>query len=145
MILISHRGNINGKFELYENNPNYIDKAISDGYDVEVDVRLNDGILYLGHDAIQYDVSPRWFRDRLDKLWIHCKNIESIEWFSLSEYKYNYFWHDNDTITFTSRGYMWAHSGKQPIFGSIAVLPELFDQDTSKCKGICSDFIKKHN
>jgi len=30
MVLISHRGNTNGKFESYENEPMYIDKAISE-------------------------------------------------------------------------------------------------------------------
>jgi len=38
MILISHRGNINGRLESYENAPNYIDSAISKGYDVEIDI-----------------------------------------------------------------------------------------------------------
>ena len=50
MLLISHRGNINGKFESYENEPNYIDKALSLGYDVEVDVWFVDDNFYLGHD-----------------------------------------------------------------------------------------------
>ena len=34
MILISHRGNINGKNLNIENHPSYIDKAIEAGYDV---------------------------------------------------------------------------------------------------------------
>lgn len=38
MILISHRGNLYGENFLDENNPSYIDVAISKGYDVEVDV-----------------------------------------------------------------------------------------------------------
>jgi len=38
MILISHRGNINGRFESWENEPTYIDKAIAEGYDVEIDI-----------------------------------------------------------------------------------------------------------
>ena len=38
MKLIAHRGNIDGAKPLDENNPEYIDTAISKGYDVEVDV-----------------------------------------------------------------------------------------------------------
>ena len=38
MILISHRGNINGPNPEMENNPEYIQKALDLGYDVEVDV-----------------------------------------------------------------------------------------------------------
>ena len=35
MILISHRGNINGKIPEYENNPDYVDSAINLGYEVQ--------------------------------------------------------------------------------------------------------------
>jgi hypothetical protein len=38
MILISHRGNINGRIEGLENTPNYIQDAIKLGYDVEIDL-----------------------------------------------------------------------------------------------------------
>lgn len=34
--------------------------------------------------------------------------------------------------------------GKQPILNSIAVMPELYDDDISKCIGICSDYISKY-
>ena len=37
MILISHRGNLNGKTD-DENKPKYIEEAFSQGFDVEVDV-----------------------------------------------------------------------------------------------------------
>ncbi len=38
MILISHRGNINGKNEIRENSIFYIMEALSMGFDVEIDV-----------------------------------------------------------------------------------------------------------
>ena len=43
MYLISHRGNLNGIEKNNENNPDYINQAISRGYDVEVDVRYESG------------------------------------------------------------------------------------------------------
>jgi len=144
MILISHRGNINGRFESWENEPTYVDIAISEGYDVEVDVWYKDQILWLGHDKPEYRVNFEWFRDRITKLWIHCKNIESVEWFNNSEYNYNYFWHQEDTLTLTSHKYIWAYPGKQPIMGSIAVIPEIYNDNILKCAGICSDHIKKY-
>jgi hypothetical protein len=144
MILIAHRGNTIGKFESYENEPNYIDKAIQEGFVVEVDVWYINNILYLGHDEPQYGVNFRWFRDRLTKLWIHCKNIEAVELFSESEYEFNYFWHQEDTLTLTSHKYIWAYPGKQPIKNSIAVMPELYNDDISMCLGICSDYIKNY-
>ena len=54
----------------------------------------------------------------------------------------HYFWHETDTITITSRGYIWAYPGKQPIQNSIAVMPELHNESVEHCLGVCSDFIK---
>lgn len=144
MILIAHRGNTNGPLESWENEPTYIDLAISKGYDVEIDVWYKDGILRLGHDKPQYGVDFRWFRDRITKLWVHCKNIEAINFFKASGYEFNYFWHETDTITLTSAKYIWAYPNKQPIENSIAVMPEIHNDDVSKCIGICSDYIEKY-
>lgn len=144
MILISHRGNTIGKIESYENEPNYIDKAISQGYDVEIDIWYVDGILYLGHDKPQYGINLTWVKDRIDKLWIHCKNVEAINYFNESQYEFNYFWHENDTITLTSLNFIWAYPGKQPIEKSIAVMPEINNDDIVKCIGVCSDYIEKY-
>jgi hypothetical protein len=144
MILISHRGNIVGRFESYENEPNYIDLALSEGYDVEVDVWVIEGIFYLGHDKPQYGITLDWLNERKDKLWIHCKNTEAVEWFNTLCNTYNYFWHQEDTLTLTSKGYIWVYPGKQPINNSIAVMPEINNDDTSHCLGICSDFIQNY-
>jgi hypothetical protein len=141
MILIAHRGNINGPMESLENEPTYIDLAISKGFDVEVDVWYIDGLLYLGHDEPQYVVDPRWFIDRISKLWIHCKNIEAITYFQNREYGFNYFWHETDTIALTSTNHIWAYPGKQPIPKSIAVMPEINNDSLDLCIGVCSDFI----
>ena len=78
MILISHRGNINGRFESYENEPNYIDLAIKKGFDVEIDIWYKDKLLWLGHDIPQYGVNIDWLKNRLPNLWIHCKNIDAM-------------------------------------------------------------------
>ena len=83
MILISHRGNTDGKFESWENEPTYIDKAISEGYDVEVDVWFVDNVLYLGHDKPDYGVDFRWIIDyqscgyivKIQKLLFTLKNV----------------------------------------------------------------------
>lgn len=142
MILISHRGNINGKNSEMENHPSYIDEAISLGFDVEVDMWWIDGRTYLGHDEPQYEVDDIWLTERIDKLWIHCKNVELLYWIRTTIL--HYFWHEEDTLTLTSKGYMWVYPGKQPIVGSIAVMPEIHNDDVSKCLGICSDVIEKY-
>jgi hypothetical protein len=143
MILISHRGNINGKIPEKENNPEYIDKAISLDYEVEIDVWCIEGILLLGHDEPQYGVTQQWLNKRSQSLWIHCKTVEAMEWFNSIE-GFNYFWHEEDTVTLTSKGFIWAYPGKQPIKRSIAVMPEINNDDIIQCIGVCSDFIRNY-
>ena len=144
MILISHRGNINGKDISRENHPSYIDEAIQTGYNVEIDIWVKDNTPILGHDIAQYEISYNWIKTRQDKLWIHCKNLLAIEWLA-SYSNLNYFWHQKDDLTITSKGVLWAYPGKQPIKNSIAVLPEIFNDDLSQCIGICSDYIQNYN
>jgi hypothetical protein len=139
---ISHRGNINGKNPNMENNPAYIDDAISEGYDVEIDIRVMDGKIYLGHDEPQYEVDYKWLADRYKNLWIHCKNVESLDF--VNRTRLHWFWHEEDTLTLTSKGYVWVYPGKQPIKNSIAVMPEINEDDVSLCIGICSDQIEKY-
>jgi hypothetical protein len=143
MILISHRGNIDGKIIERENHPTYIDEAIALEYDVEIDVWMIEGVLFLGHDEPQYGVSQHWFSERYEKLWIHCKNIEAVEWFNMLN-SYHYFWHQEDTLTLTSMNVIWAYPGKQPIKGSIAVMPEIYNDNLDECIGICSDYINDY-
>jgi hypothetical protein len=143
MILISHRGNIYGKNKDLENSPEYIDYAMDLGYDVEIDLWLNSGMVSLGHDQAEYEIQLDWLATRIHKLWIHCKNIEAIE-FMNDKPQFNYFWHQNDTVTLTSKNYIWAYPGTQPILNSIAVLPEIYNDSVENCVGVCSDEIVKY-
>ena len=141
-MLISHRGNLMGKIPEKENTPNYIDAAIFSGFDVEVDLWFNDGKFFLGHDLPENEIEISWIRERSEKLWIHAKNSGALE--NLMETDLHYFFHADDMATITSKGFVWVYPGKQPIKNSIAVLPELFDDQISQCYGVCSDFILKH-
>jgi len=143
MILISHRGNINGRIPEMENKPGYIEDAIKMGYNVEIDVWLVDHGFFTGHYSPQYEVSYDWFFMRMDKFWVHCKNIKALTF--LLHSSLNCFWHEKDKVTLTSKKYIWAFPGSQPIEKSIAVLPELNNDDISQCMGICSDVIVKYN
>jgi hypothetical protein len=147
MIYISHRGNINGRIENVENKPEYVNDTILLGYDVEIDVWFVDGEWWLGHDTPQYKVSVEWLEERQDKLWIHCKNVEAVVELESGNKHYdgfNFFWHETDTLTLTSLSFIWVYPGKQPIKGSIAVMPEIHNEDVSQCYGICSDYIEKY-
>jgi hypothetical protein len=138
MILISHRGNIDGPNEVRENSPYYIMEAIVMGFDVEVDVWFIDGKFWLGHDEPQYKTDYKFLMN--EKLWCHAKNLDAL--FEMKKYAIHYFWHETDTVTLTSKNYVWAYPGKQPIKGSIACLPEIQNDSVLLCKGICSDYIK---
>lgn len=147
MVLISHRGNINGKESSKENTIAYILNTLSLGYDVEIDIwNINNEKLHLGHDEPQDVVTLDWLKLYSSRLWLHCKNISALLFFKEihQTYNFNYFWHEEDTVTLTSKGYIWAYPGKQPIQGSIAVLPELNNEKVTNCAGVCSDFIEKY-
>ena len=152
MKLIAHRGNLNGPNFLRENDPSYIDEAINLGFDVEIDVRYNisEKKFYLGHDYSQYSVTLNWINQRMNSLWIHCKNMDSLYYFSSETKGYNYFWHQEDDFTLTSKNYIWTYPGKSYTPLSIIVLPEintdikLFNNlKLYKCFGICSDYVNE--
>lgn len=142
MMIISHRGNIRGPVPDKENRPSYIDCALGNGYDVEIDVRLIDGELWLGHDEPQYKITHRWLRERRNHLWIHCKNFEAAKdcWI------YQSFCHTSDPFTYTSVGKIWLHDLSQ-IIDENAIIPLLNeDEVTGFCMnnkipyGICTDY-----
>lgn len=145
MIIISHRGNLEGPIPLRENSPDYIDEAIAAGFDVEIDVRCEDHKFYLGHDEPQYYVPMTWLFKRKDKLWIHCKDLKSLDVLSSSPINFHYFWHETDQYTLTSNGIGWVLVGQFPFKKSIIVLPESIDlysyqpEYIEQSYGICTD------
>jgi hypothetical protein len=142
MILIAHRGNLEGPNSEYENRPEYIEEALSKKYDVEIDLWLIDGNYFLGHDGPEYPVKLEWLLRRSQSLWVHCKNVEAMS--KLDPDYFNFFWHENDTVVLTSHCDLWAYPGKQPIKNSIAVMPEIHNDNLDFCKGICTDFVLKY-
>ena len=109
MILISHRGNLNGPDPKNENSHEYIDIAIENGFDVEVDVYFYKNNFYLGHDEPTYLSSLEYLENK--KIWCHAKNMEAMEAFYKT--KCHYFWHETDSLTLTSKGYYWTYPGKK--------------------------------
>jgi len=144
MILIAHRGNIEGKTS-FENTPNYILNALQKGYECEIDVHFKNESWFLGHDNILTEISINFLL--LSKLWLHAKTIPTIH--ELMKYDVNCFYHENDPCVLTSKGYIWTYTGYSlgPVGrqnNSICVLPELYDVKQFDCIGICSDNIKKY-
>lgn len=145
MKLISHRGNLNGPNPERENHPDYIIEAIQAGYDVEIDVWFKDGKFYLGHDEPQYLFPYDLLDGYYNKLWIHCKDMDSLS--NLNELdssgqKLNYFSHENDLGVLTSKGYIWSANVYKR---GILVMPEMFDKEPNEnTLGVCSDYIKNY-
>jgi hypothetical protein len=142
MILISHRGNIKGRNISRENTEDYIQEAIALGYDVEIDVWIVDKVFYLGHDKPENKVRLDFLL--ADGLWIHCKNLEALKYFTGTNV--NCFWHQNDDFTVTSHRHTWAYPHMLVYEDCINVLPELNKlkkNDLKLAKGICSDFIEE--
>jgi hypothetical protein len=143
MLKIAHRGNLNGPSSR-ENHPTYIEEAIYAGFDVEVDVRLIDNQLWLGHDEPQY-LTSKTFLDRYkNSLWVHCKNLGALEYFVNLGQDYKYFWHENDDYTLTSNGLIWTYPGKMITDKSILVIQDsTFLNEHNNAFGICSDYVKR--
>lgn len=142
MIIISHRGNVAGPNPQRENSPEFIDEALSLGFEVEIDLHVIDGQMWLGHDRPQYQIDLDWFLPRAGRCWVHCKNVPAMEYF-YSHYHnefINFFWHENDTMTLTNHGYMWVYPGCGIVKNGIAVMPEIYNDDVAKALGICTDW-----
>ena len=147
MKIISHRGNLTGSNPIRENSIDYIEDAIAEGFDVEIDLRVEDNDCYLGHDDPQYCVTMEWLRKYKDVLWIHCKNREALEKLSTSMVEFNYFWHERDCYTLTSKGIGWVLIGQYPYSKSVIVLPESISlysfphgiEYIQQSYGICTD------
>jgi len=142
VIIISHRGNIRGPVPDKENRPSYVDCAIGNGYHVEIDIRLINDELWLGHDEPQYKVDHNWLDKRRHYLWLHCKNIEAAK----ECWSYHSFCHTSDPFTYTSTEKIWLHDLSMRI-DSNTIIP-LIDKDevesfmsvSENPFGICTDY-----
>ena len=140
MFYISHRGNIFGPNKKDENKIDYVENALNLGFDVEIDVWFYKKNFYLGHDEPLYEVKLDYFENK--KFWIHTKNLDCF--YEISKYDFNFFWHENDKIILTSKGYFWNYPGTKLSKKSICVLPEKNEIKKPDCAGICSDYIKDY-
>lgn len=143
MIVISHRGNLNGANPERENHPDYIVEAIEKGFDVEVDVWFRDDKIWLGHDEPQYEIPYDFLTEHRNELWIHCKSIATLVKLS-RDIQLNFFLHE-DAIAITSLGYLFTAPGYPLECNSVAVMPELAkDWNIGKARFVCTDYPYKY-
>ena len=142
MKLIAHKGNINGPDPSRENTPEQIEYCIKNGYDVEIDVWYDlDGKLWLGHDKAQYEITWQWLAGLQSYLWIHCKDFRTLTEFVDNTSGYNYFWHQGDDYTLTSKRYIWSSPGKTYSKNTVIVEQDPLALHDYNCYGICSDYV----
>lgn len=141
MRIIAHRGNLNGPNPKEENKVEYLQKALSIGFDVEVDVwLLSNGELKLGHDHPDYLVDRSFLCNR--KVWTHAKNLEAF--LHLSQFKnINVFYQTEEDVVLTSQGFFWAHSKTNLVHEKGIRVSLEYDfkltSDTTSY-GICTDY-----
>ena len=81
---------------------------------------------------------------------IHSESAQSL---NLAAFRYlldtstNYFWHQTDDYTLTSRGYIWTYPGRELTQRSVMVMPEHVDPTLANCRNIgcfaiCTDYVK---
>lgn len=125
MRIIAHRALLHGPDAELQNRPDQITKALDLGYDVEIDLWRVDDKWVLGHDAPEHEIPWQQLAD--PRLWIHCKNIEAFHWFRRFGSEHQYFWHENDLVTLTSKLIIWTYFGKpetkHPM--AVCVMPEV--------------------
>lgn len=140
--LIAHRGNVHGPNNEQENKLSHIQKALDAGYDVEIDLWYDPlrNELKLGHDEPMYKCDHAFLCK--EKLWIHCKNVDALEYCKDTKISNPYFWHQEDDVTLTSNGLFWTFPGKPLTKYSIAVMPETKSfRRILSCMAICSDYV----
>lgn len=151
MKIIAHRALLDGPNAALQNTPAQIELALSRGYDVEIDIWYVDGKWMLGHDAPEHEIAYEKLRD--SHLWLHCKNIEAVHFLRGIGSQWNWFWHENDLITLTSKMFIWTYFGKPETKHRLAicVMPEVtypwhdvVDMALAdEWYGICTDYPEK--
>ena len=142
MILISHRGNISGPNLEMENKIPYINRAILLGFHCEIDVWFKNGTLFLGHDKPEEEIDWLWYSTNHDKLWVHCKDLESLTLCSKT-ITGRFFYHNNDSYTLTSKGEIWTYPNSK-FNESCIIVNNNKKTENINCAGICSDYIETY-
>jgi len=136
MLIISHRGNLEGRDPATENDSTQVIKCLGMGFHVEVDVRYEYGQLYLGHDTADYTIDIDFLED--EHIWCHAKNIEALE-VMLKHKGINCFGHNHDKYVVTSNGYIWTAVNGMRGDRVIVVTNDLIQG----VAGICTDYPKR--
>ena len=144
MKIISHRGNLLGPDKLLENNPQHIRQILKDypSLLVELDIWVLNYDLFLGHDRPEYLIHRNYLFDYLipNRTYLHLKSLETVSFFSENnlDLRYNCFYHNNDSLVFTSLGEKWCYPGVYIRTGITVMTDD--SSPPSRVSGICTDY-----
>jgi len=156
MIFIAHRGNTNGPNKEEENKPEYLLKAINNGFYIETDLWFINDELFLGHDKPQYKIEIQFLLEIKSRLFCHCKNIDALYYIIKYHPEIECFFHDMDECVLTSKNHIWNYPGSKLTKRSICVMPERYLEISNKITfgsnmkkyndeinifGVCSDYV----
>jgi len=137
---IAHRGNCYGANPDLENHVDYLTAAYRAVGAVEVDVQTVAGQLYLGHNEPQ---EPADIDMLMQVNWFcHAKDIETLG--TLLTAGVHTFWHQEDTVTLTSKGFIWCYPGINLEHNRSIWLDfegAIQDMDSVNAWGLCADEI----
>lgn len=138
---ISRRGNLKGPNFKRENSPDYIIEAINRGFDCQIDLQILEEVIYLGMNP-RYIIDVDFLLINAEKLWIHCLNINSIDYL-LQFPELNVYLHENDSCVLTSKKNVWdCKHNELSLKNTINAMPEWNGWKTNaKSLGVCSDYI----
>lgn len=139
MLIISHRGNVSGPNNNFENNPKHIQSLLDKNINCEIDVYCLDNKWYLGHDKPQHNVNFEFLIQ--EGLWCHAKNI--LAFHEMLNYKQiNCFWHETDKYTLTSFGYIWSYYN-MPLTDKCVIVDNNENWKNKNYCGfaVCTDYI----
>lgn len=108
MKLYAHRGNTEGAKPKLEHSPEYLEKALNEGYGVEIDAWYSPqrNLWSLGHEMPMYPIHREFMED--DRVIVHAKNEGTFR--QLLKYKnIHSFYQDRDKVVITSQGYKLYH------------------------------------
>ena len=149
MLLIAHRGNMNGPNPEKENTLEYLGLALAQGYGVEVDIWVIQGMVFLKHDEPTLldrpiDLVELWKLKQNENVFFHCKNIQALVFLTTCDLaeQSDFFMHDKDKAVLTANGWIWTAYPEHVGEDTIIIAPRMTSWDLkSRPYAICSDYV----
>jgi hypothetical protein len=147
--MIAHRGLLKGPDSSIENKVECIKRNCMNGIISEIDIWYENGLYKIGHDSPGDEISYDFLYNYRQLLLIHSKNVDTFAHFHELRYHkgidFHYFYHTEEEVVYTSRGYIIPYPGVTVHNGWIHMMPE-----NKKCIGsivkrpamICTDYSK---